>query len=93
MMAGGFCSKYVPAPLLKRMLARINDDGLPFNYYFHPFEHSPAPINAEPRFKDSFALGLYTLHLGGHRKQLEVLNREFAFAPLHAAYASYVSEF
>ena len=93
MMAGGFHSKYVPAPLLKRMLARINAEGLPFNYYFHPFEHSPAPIHAELRFKEGFALGLYTLHLGVHRQQFEHLNREFAFAPLHAAYASHVSAF
>ena len=92
MFPGGFYTAYVPQRIHKKILEKLNNEEIPFNFYFHPFEHSPAQIHRDRLFKDTLSTTLYTLHLGRHRKRLEELSRSFALGTLEEAYAGYVGK-
>ncbi len=85
-MPGGFYSKYVPAALLATMFGRINAGGLPFNYYFHPFEHSPVGENRKTLKYGNLFASLYAANLGTHARQLRHLAKSFHLARLSDAY-------
>ena len=83
---GGFYCAYVPIGIQSRILQRINDRGMPFNYYFHPFEHSPHGSNRRLLKYRRLYPTLYGVHCGIYRRHLEHLVKGFRFAPLRDAY-------
>jgi len=83
---GGFYNAYVPTRIQGRLLARINKMGLPFNYYFHPYEFRPAPENRRVVKYRSPYLSLYAAHAGSYERHLAYLGPRFRFATLNVAY-------
>lgn len=84
---GGFYTAYVPLSLQRIAFASINRNGHPFNYYFHPFEHSPAPGNRRFIKHRSLYGSLYAAHSGVFKRHLRELSRHFYFGTLPEAYA------
>ena len=87
---GGFHLAYVPHWVQRQVLSSINLRGIPFNYYFHPFEHSPSPRNRRLVKYGSVHVTLYAAHAGRYRRHLRALAGCFSFAPLKAAYEAYL---
>jgi hypothetical protein len=91
-MPGGFYSKYVPAAVLSKFYGELNAQGIRFNYYFHPFEHSPVGENKRLlKYSSAFA-SLYAANLGRHARQLEYLARRFSMSRLDRAYESFMPD-
>jgi len=87
---GGFYLAYVPHWVQRQVLSSINSRSIPFNYYFHPFEHSPSPRNRKLLKYGSVHLTLYAAHTGRYRRHLRALAGCFSFAPLKVAYEAYL---
>ena len=87
---GGFRNAYVPLAVQCRIFERINRRGLPFNFYFHPFEHSPAGPNRALLKYRSVRATLYAAHAGRYRPVLRHLAGRFRFGPLKHAYGEWI---
>ncbi len=90
---GGFYNAYVPASLQAFLLRRIGAaENIPFNFYFHPYEYSPAAANkAFVKYRSLF-LTLYAAHAGIYRQHLRHLARNFRFGTLKSAYRRWIIE-
>ena len=89
-MNGGFYSAYVPVFLLVRWYRRLNQKGLPFNYYTHPFEFSPAGMNRRLYKYRSWYVSLFAAHTGRYRSYVSRLASYFDFGPLEVAYRAFL---
>jgi polysaccharide deacetylase family protein (PEP-CTERM system associated) len=87
---GGVYNAWVPVSVQLRLLGRINAAGLPFNFYFHPFEHSPGRAARGSIERGSLFVRAYALHHGRYARIFEHLEQRFRFAPLCVAYARWI---
>jgi polysaccharide deacetylase family protein (PEP-CTERM system associated) len=82
---GLFCS-YVPISIQIGHFTRLNQRGIPFNYYCHPFEFHPEGMNKHTWMYGSIRVALYGIYFGKYRDYISRLAELFKFAPLCAAY-------
>lgn len=82
---GLFCS-YVPISLQIVHFKHLNQKGIPFNYYCHPFEFHPQGTNRHTWKYGSIRAALYGIYFGKYRDYISRLAGHFKFAPLHIAY-------
>lgn len=88
---GGFYNAYMPVWLQLSIASSYNTKGFPYNYYFHPFEHSPHQ-DTKALAKTSVHTRLYSNHAGVFRSHLEALCEKLEFSTLSAAYKEYLDE-
>ncbi len=86
---GGMYCAYIPAFMQIRYYRRLNRNGLPFNYYCHPYEISPEGANRRIWSRGSFRAAFYGIYFGIYRHYLRRLASHFTFAPLSNAYETY----
>ena len=89
---GGFYTAHVPVSVQKRQFARINDQGQPFNYYFHPFEYAPVGENRRIFKHRSLYATLYAAHAGVFKTHLRKLAPHFRFDRLQVAYQAFLAD-
>lgn len=82
---GLFCS-YVPISLQIVHFKRLNQKGIPFNYYCHPFESHPQGANRHTWKYGSIRAALYGIYFGKYLDYISRLTERFKLAPLHTAY-------
>ena len=87
---GGFYNAYVPLMLQRRVYDGINRRGLPFNLYFHPYEHSPAGHNRSLVKYRSLYMSLYAAHLGRYATLLPRITARYRMGTLLQAYARWL---
>ena len=83
---GGLYNAYVPSWIEKRVFGKINSTGVPFNYFFHPYEHSPEAGNKRLLKHRSLFVSAYAAHAGAYGRKLKYLAQHFKFAPLREVY-------
>lgn len=89
---GGFYNAWVPFSFHRRIYDGLNRRGLPFNLYFHPFEHSPSEEQARLYKQGSLFVSLYAAHYGRYARKLPKLASRYALGPLREAYARWLSD-
>jgi polysaccharide deacetylase family protein (PEP-CTERM system associated) len=87
---GGFYCAYVPACIQGAYFRKLNQRGIPFNYYCHPFEVHPQGANRHAWRYGSASAAFYGFHFGIYRHHLSYLARHFKFGPLEAAYGHFI---
>jgi Predicted xylanase/chitin deacetylase len=87
---GMFCS-YVPIHVQIGYYRRLNQKGIPFNYYCHPYEFHPQGTNRQAWKYKSIRAGLYGLHFGKYKDYITHLAGNFQLAPLTTAYRRFIS--
>jgi polysaccharide deacetylase family protein (PEP-CTERM system associated) len=87
---GMFCS-YVPVRIQTAHYRRLNLQGIPFNYYCHPYEFLPQGTNRQTWKYRSIRAAFYGLHFGKYGDYITQLARHFQFAPLTIAYHRYLN--
>jgi len=87
---GMFCS-YVPIRIQIAYYRRLNQKGIPFNYYCHPYEFCPQGTNKQTWKYHSIRAALYGLHFGKYRDYITHLAGNFQLAPLTTAYRRFIS--
>jgi len=82
-LAGGFYLRLLPLPVIVRGLRCLNDAGIPFTIYVHPWETHPGT----PRVKTLSPTDRFiTYHnVDGALTKLSALLDRFRFAPMHEA--------
>lgn len=88
---GGFYNAWVPFAIQKRVYDGINRRKLPFNFYFHPFEHSPAPSKRRLVKYRSLYVSLYAAHSGRYRSILARMAERYPLGTLESAYARWLT--
>ncbi|MGA3085539.1 MAG: polysaccharide deacetylase family protein [Thermodesulfobacteriota bacterium] len=88
---GGLFCAYVPISRQIAYFRRINQKGIPFNYYCHPYEFSPWGADRQTWKYGSFRAALYGIHFGKYRDYITQLARAFQLAPLTTAYRRFIS--
>ena len=86
---GMFCS-YVPIHIQIGHYRRLNQKGIPFNYYCHPYEFGPQGTNRQTWKYRSVRAALYGLHFGKYKDYITHLAGNFQLAPLTAAYRRFL---
>jgi polysaccharide deacetylase family protein (PEP-CTERM system associated) len=86
---GLFCS-YVPISLQIKHYRQLNQEGIPINYYCHPYEFSPQEMNKQAWKYGSLRAAFYGIHFGGYRETIIRLAKVFKFAPLKTAYRRFL---
>lgn len=84
--SGGFFCAYVPASIQAAHYRRLNRQGIPFNYYCHPYEICPSGLNRHAWRYGSVRAAFYGVHFGIYRHHVSYLAKRFKFAPLMTAY-------
>jgi polysaccharide deacetylase family protein (PEP-CTERM system associated) len=84
---GGFYNAYVPFALQRKIYFGHNQRGLPFNFYFHPYEHSPTRQNRQLIKNRSLFLTLYAAHNGRYKSLLAKVAASYSLGTLRQAYA------
>jgi polysaccharide deacetylase family protein (PEP-CTERM system associated) len=87
---GGMYTGYLPIGFQIRHFRRLNRQGIPFNYYCHPYEFHPCGANRQTWKYRSFRAALYGLHFGKYREYITRLTSIFRFAPLRIAYSRFI---
>lgn len=87
---GGFYNAWVPFWFHRRVYDRLNRRGLPFNFYFHPFEHSPSEEQRRIYKQSSLFVSLYAAHHGRYARKLAQIRERYALAPLRDAYTRWL---
>ena len=64
---GLFCS-YVPVGIQISHYRRLNQKGIPVNYYCHPYEYCPQGINRQTWKYGSIRAAFYGIHFGRYRE-------------------------
>jgi polysaccharide deacetylase family protein (PEP-CTERM system associated) len=88
---GLFCS-YVPIGLQIKHYRQLNHQGIPINYYCHPYEFCPQEINRQAWKYGSMRAAFYGIHFGRYRKTISRLAKVFKFAPLKTAYRRFLPQ-
>jgi polysaccharide deacetylase family protein (PEP-CTERM system associated) len=86
---GLFCS-YVPISIQISRYQKLNQKGIPINYYCHPYEFCPQGINRQTWKYGSIRAALYGIHFGRYRETITRLAKVFQFAPLQTAYRRFL---
>ncbi|MEW6186422.1 MAG: DUF3473 domain-containing protein [Thermodesulfobacteriota bacterium] len=87
---GGMYSAYLPIGFQIRYFRHLNRQGIPFNYYCHPYEYSPQGLNRKPWKYRSLRAALYGLHFGRYQGAISRLASIFKLGPLREAYAQFL---
>jgi polysaccharide deacetylase family protein (PEP-CTERM system associated) len=96
--AGGSYFRLLPYFLIRRIVRRVNDDGLPFVLYCHPYEFSSERlvVHGDARTRSKLAAAemelRYNLCRGTMRRKLAKLLDEFRFAPFREVLADALKE-
>ena len=85
--SGGLHNAYVPFSLHRKIYFRLNQQGLLFNFYFHPYEHSPTRQNRQLIKNSSLYLTLYAAHNGRYKSLLPKIAANYSLGTLRQAYA------
>ncbi|MEM9256519.1 MAG: polysaccharide deacetylase family protein [Pseudomonadota bacterium] len=88
---GGAYNARIPGPLQKWAYGRLAATKIPFNYYFHPYEHSPVDHNLK-WYKGGLRVSLYANHCGKYKHHIAYLSRHFQFVSLKRAYARFIHD-
>ncbi len=88
---GGFHTAHMPIGVQRWFLQRLNKLGLPFNYFFHPYEYAPAQENRKLIKFSSLRASMYGIHFGVFKTHLKALARYFQFGTLPEAYHAWLS--
>ncbi|HEX2965660.1 MAG TPA: polysaccharide deacetylase family protein [Syntrophorhabdaceae bacterium] len=88
---GGLYCAYVPSGLQKRYYRKLNERGIPFNYFCHPFELCPQDENKHIYSRGSVRAAFYGLYFGWYRHYITVLSETFELATLKDTYASFLA--
>jgi polysaccharide deacetylase family protein (PEP-CTERM system associated) len=83
---GGLFSAYVPPPIQTGYYKKLNQKGMPFNYYCHPYEVCPADVNRRIWKRRSLRAKFYGLYFGIYRYYIRNLARHFKLATLRETY-------
>ncbi len=83
---GGFYNAYIPERLQFYFFSRMNQKGIPFNFYFHPFEFR-SNHSLRERYQLNFRTGLYSHHAGRYESLLPRLSQKFKLTTLSQAYS------
>ena len=86
LFCGGFYNAHVPVLFTKYYYKKLNNSGIPFNFFFHPYEFSPNPHNKKLFKYGNFKASLYGFHLGKYKSTFNELQKSFIFGPLNKAY-------
>jgi polysaccharide deacetylase family protein (PEP-CTERM system associated) len=89
-MPGGFYSAYLPFSVQRRILDGINAQNKPFNFYFHPYEHSPSADSRQLLQHGSVFMSLYSLHVGRYKPLLRKISKRYRLGTLRSAYAHWL---
>jgi polysaccharide deacetylase family protein (PEP-CTERM system associated) len=89
-LPGGFYNAWCPFAVQRRLYDRLNARKLPFNFYFHPFEHSPAPAKRRLLKNRSFWVSLYAAHAGRYQGLLRRVAERYELSTLEKAYARWL---
>lgn len=87
---GGLYCAYIPSRLQKRYYGKLNEAGIPFNYFCHPFELCPQNQNRYFYSRGSIRAAFYGLYFGWYRAYIENLSKTFKLTTLRKAYASFL---
>lgn len=87
---GGFYLGHVPNVIVSKLYARVETTGIPFNFYFHPFEHSPHGSNRSWLKDCGLRCSLITSHLGSYKGKLDYLSQRFGFGTVSRAYYDWI---
>jgi polysaccharide deacetylase family protein (PEP-CTERM system associated) len=88
---GGLFCAYIPATVQVRYYKKLNDSGVPFNYYCHPFEVSPRDTNRHFWKRGSMRAGFYGLYFGVYRHYISELAAHFRLGRLKDAYREIIT--
>lgn len=88
---GLFCS-YVPIGIQIKHYRQLNQEGIPINYYCHPYEFCPQEINKQAWKYGSLRAAFYGIRFGRYREVISRLARVFKFAPLQTAYRRFLPQ-
>lgn len=88
---GGYYSAYIPISLQVRYYKRLNEKGISFNYFCHPYESHPEGINKTAWKYHSLRAGFYGAHFGRYRRYITKLLGQFSFGPLKTTYKKYLT--
>ena len=89
--SGGLYNAYIPFVLQKTYYKKLNDRGIPFNYFCHPFEVCPQDENRSIFSRGSVRAAFYGLYFGLYRGYIKQLHSVFELASLKTAYASFLT--
>jgi polysaccharide deacetylase family protein (PEP-CTERM system associated) len=89
-MPGGFYNAYLPFQLQRRIFDGINGRDQPFNFYFHPYEHSPSHDSRRFLQHRSVFMTLYSLHVGRYLRLLREMSSHYRLSTLRNAYARWL---
>ena len=87
---GGLFSAYVPATVQVRYYKNLNERGVPFNYYCHPFEVTPRDANRHFWERGSLRASFYGLYFGKYRQYITRLAANFRLGPLKDTYSDFI---
>lgn len=87
---GGLFCAYVPIAFQMRYYASLNEKGIAFNYFCHPYEFNPGGANRQVWKCHSFAATMYGMYFGVYRYYLTRLAGRFRLGPLKEAYGCYI---
>lgn len=87
---GGMYTAYIPMTWQIRFFRQLNRQGIPFNYYCHPYEFHPCGTNRKPWRYGSIRASLYGLHFGKYERYIRTLGRTFRLGPLSRAYERFL---
>jgi polysaccharide deacetylase family protein (PEP-CTERM system associated) len=88
--SGGLFCAYIPATAQARYYKKLNANGVPFNYYCHPYEVKPQGVNRRIWSRGSMRAGFYGLYFGIYRHYISTLAANFRLAPLKDVYADFI---
>jgi peptidoglycan/xylan/chitin deacetylase (PgdA/CDA1 family) len=89
-MPGGFYNAYLPFSLQQIIFDGINAQNKPFNFYFHPYEHSPSEESRRLLQHGSVFMTLYSLHVGRYLQLLRKMSGRYRLGTLRSAYAEWL---
>jgi polysaccharide deacetylase family protein (PEP-CTERM system associated) len=87
---GGLFCAYIPVHIQISYYRKLNDRGIRFNYYCHPYELAPQGSNRHFWRRRSMRAKLYGMYFGIYRRYVSGLANHFSLAPLKVAYAECV---
>jgi len=79
---GGLFCAYAPLSMQIKYYQTLNNKGIPFNYFCHPFEVSPQDTNRHIWSRGSVRAGFYGLYFGKYRDNIAGLAGYFKLGPL-----------
>lgn len=88
---GGFFCAYIPISIQANYYNKLNSQGIPFNYFCHPFEVSPKESNRRVWSRGSVRAAFYGIYFGKYRHYISTLATHFKLAPLRDTYGKIIT--